>query len=174
MGAVRYLTQVCRYDILYTVNQLARAISKPSKAHMGAAKYLLRYLAGFTDFFITYKQRGFKLATFSDANWGAKTDNGKSTSSYIIMLSNGPISFKVGIQGLTAQSRIGGGGAHHEVSSLQQQHDGGARLQGRVPQRAALHQQHIGTSRRRQPHIQPSSEARCAEVLLCAGISGGG
>ena len=66
----------------------------------------------------------------------------------------------------------GGGGAHHEESSLLQQHDAGARLQGRVQQRAALHRQHIGTSRRQQPHIQPSRKAHCAEVLLCAGISG--
>ena len=33
-------------------------------------------------------------------------DNGKSTSSYIAFLSNGPVSFKVGLQGLTAQSTM--------------------------------------------------------------------
>ena len=55
-GVAMYLAQVCRYDILYTVNQLARAMSKPSKAHMGAAKHLLRYLAGSINFSITYKQ----------------------------------------------------------------------------------------------------------------------
>ena len=101
-----YFAQVCRYDILNTVNQLARAMSKPSKAHMGAAKHLLRYLAGSTDLSITYKQQGFKLAAFSDANWGENPYSGKSTSSYIIMLPNGPISSKVGIQGQTAQSAM--------------------------------------------------------------------
>ena len=101
-----YLAHVCRYDILYTVNQLARAVSKPSKARMGAAKHLLRYLDGSADFSITYKQGGFKLTAFSDANRGTNPDNGKSTSSYIIMLSNGPINFKVGIQGFTAQSTM--------------------------------------------------------------------
>ena len=60
---------------------------------MGAIKHSISYLAGPTDFSITYKQGGFKLTTFSDANWGADPDNGKSTSSYNIMLSNGPISF---------------------------------------------------------------------------------
>ena len=64
---------------------------------MGAAKHLLRYLAGSTDFSITYKQGDFKLTAFSDANCKANPDNGKSTSSYIIMFFNGPISFKVGI-----------------------------------------------------------------------------
>ena len=78
------LAQVYRYDILYTVNQLARAMSQPFKAHMGATKHLLRCLVGSIDFSITYKQGGFKLTAFSDTNWGANPDNGKSTSSYII------------------------------------------------------------------------------------------
>ena len=101
-----YLGQVTRYDIGYAVNQLARAMSKPSKAHMAAAKHLLRYLAETTNFAITYKRGGFKLTAFSDANWGNNPDNGKSTSSYTAFLSNGPVSFKVGLQGLTAQSTM--------------------------------------------------------------------
>ena len=105
-GSVTYLGQVTRCDILYAVNQLARAMSKPSKAHMAAAKHLLRYLTGTVDFAITYKQGGFKLTAFSDANWGNKPDNGKSISSYMVFLANAPVSFKVGLQGLTAQSAM--------------------------------------------------------------------
>ena len=101
-GAAMYLAQVCRYDILYSVNQLARAISKPSKANIGAAKHLLHYFTGSTESSIIYNQGGFKPTAFSDANWGANPDNGKSISSNTMMLSNSPISFKVGIQGLTA------------------------------------------------------------------------
>ena len=67
-GSVMYLGQVTRYGIFCAVNRLARAISKPSKAHMVAAKHLLRYLAGTVGFAITYKQGGFKLTAFSDAN----------------------------------------------------------------------------------------------------------
>ena len=92
--------------ILYAVNQLARAISKPSKAHIAAAKHLLRYLAGTIDFAITYKQSGFKLTEFSDANWGNNPDNGKSMSSYVVFRANAPVSFKVGMQGLTGQSTM--------------------------------------------------------------------
>lgn len=69
-----YLAQVSRYNILYAVNQLAWEMSKPSKTHMGVAKHLLRYLAGSTDSSSTYKQRGFKLAGFSDANWSSNPD----------------------------------------------------------------------------------------------------
>ena len=82
-GSIMCLGQVTRYDIGYAVNHLAQAMCKHSKAHMAAAKHLLRYLAGTTNFAITYKRGGFKLTAFSDVNWGNNPDNGKSTSSYI-------------------------------------------------------------------------------------------
>ena len=81
-----YLAQVSRYDILYAVDQLARGMSKSSKAHVAAAKLLLCFLPGSTDFFITYKRGGVKLAAFSDVNWGNIPDTTNSTSSYIVIL----------------------------------------------------------------------------------------
>ena len=65
VGSVIYLAQVTR----------SRAMTKPSKAHMAAAKHLLRYLAGTIDFCITYKKDDLKLTAFSDANWGNNPDN---------------------------------------------------------------------------------------------------
>ena len=73
---------------------------------MVAAKHTLRYLAGTTDFSITYKRGGFKLAPFSDSNWANNANNGKSTSSYLTMLANAPLSFKSGLQGPTAMSTM--------------------------------------------------------------------
>ena len=105
-GALMYLTRVLRYDIFCAVNQLARAMSKPLKAHMGAVKHVLRHLAGSVNFPITCKRSGFKLTTYTDANWGGNLDNGKLTSSYIVMLANGLISIKVGLQSLTTQSTM--------------------------------------------------------------------
>ena len=78
-GDAMYLTHVIRYGILYAVNQLARAMSKPAKTHTGVTKYLLRYLIGSIDFSITYKQGRFRLAAFSAAKWGKYPDNGRST-----------------------------------------------------------------------------------------------
>ena len=102
-----YLAQVTCYDILYAVNQLVGAMSKSAKAHMGAAKHLFRYLAGSTDFsIITYKRGGFRLAVFSDVNWGSSSGNGRSTPSYIVTLANAPIIFKVELQRLTTQSTM--------------------------------------------------------------------
>ena len=105
-STVMHLGQVSRYDTLFTVNQLSRAMPKPSKAPMRAAKQLLRYLAGSVNFSITYRRGGFKLTAYSDANWDNNPNNGKSTSLYMVMLTNGPISFKVGLQSLTAQFTV--------------------------------------------------------------------
>ncbi len=44
MGFLMYLAEVLRYDIMYATGQLARAMAKPSKTHMEAAKHALRYL----------------------------------------------------------------------------------------------------------------------------------
>ena len=93
VGATMYFAQVSGHDILYAVNKLTRGTFKPSKARVGAVKHVLRCFAGFTDFFITHMQGEFKLAAFSDATWRNNPGNAKSTSSYIVMLANGPISF---------------------------------------------------------------------------------
>ena len=50
--------------------------------------------------------RKFRLNVYWDANWVNNPDDGKSTSSYIVMMCNGPVSFKVGMQGLTAKSAM--------------------------------------------------------------------
>ncbi|CAM9556803.1 unnamed protein product, partial [Sphacelaria rigidula] len=83
-----YLAQVTRCDVQFVVNQPARAMSRPPKAHMNAAKHLLRYLAKSASFDITYNKGGFQLTACSDANWGNNPQYGKSMPSYIIMLSD--------------------------------------------------------------------------------------
>ena len=45
-----------------------------------------------------------RVTAFSDANWGNNPDDGKSISSYIMLMSNGPVNFKFGLRGITAQS----------------------------------------------------------------------
>lgn len=47
---VMHLAQLTRYDVMYASCQLTRAMFNPFKVHKGAAKQLLRYLAGTTGF----------------------------------------------------------------------------------------------------------------------------
>ena len=104
--SVMFLGLVVRYDILYSANQLTRTLPKSSNYHMAATKHLLRYLAGTTDFTVRYKQGGFTLTTFSDANWGNNSDNGNSRSPYLVFLASAPISFNVGLQGKVESASI--------------------------------------------------------------------
>ena len=116
-GTAMYFAQVCRYDILYTVIQLARAMSKPSKAHLRDAKRLLRYLARSTDFSITYKKGGFKLTAFS-----TRTEEQTPTTEVYVIIHHDAFQRPDQLQGghsrinCTAYNGggIGGGGAHHE------------------------------------------------------------
>ena len=64
---------------MYSTCQLARAMSRLSKVHVGVARHLLRQLAGTNYFTLVYKKRGFKRTAFSDSNWSNNPDNGKST-----------------------------------------------------------------------------------------------
>lgn len=96
-GSVMYLRQVIRDDILYAVNQLARVVPKPSKGNQAPTP-----LPGRDDELRHHFQPSvFKLTAFSDSNWNNNLDNGKSTSSYTVIISNTPVSFKVGLQGPT-------------------------------------------------------------------------
>lgn len=76
-------------------------MSKSSNAHMGAAKHVPRYLAGTINFDITYKRGGITPTAFSDANWGSDPYNVNAIVHLI--MSNGPVSLKEGLQGITAQ-----------------------------------------------------------------------
>ena len=106
VGCLMYVSQVLRYGIMIAVGQLASPMAKPSKIHMVAAKHTLRYLAGTTDFSITYKRADFKVAICSDSNWANNPDNGNFTSCYLSMLCDAPTGIKSGLQGLTAMSTM--------------------------------------------------------------------
>lgn len=77
-----------------------------TKGAQRASKHLLRYPAGTADFSITSKQEGNRLDAYSDTNWGNNTDDDKSTSSYTIMICNGRVRFKMGMQELPDQSTM--------------------------------------------------------------------
>ena len=132
-------------------------MSKPSKAHTAAAKHLLRYLTGTVDFAVTYKQGGFKLTAFSDANCDNNPDNGKSMSSYVAFLANAPVSFKVGWQGLTAQSTmeeefVAAALAMKEAVFCSNK-DEGTGIRHALRQRATIYRQHLGYARRRKSDL---------------------
>ncbi|KAL6324301.1 hypothetical protein AAG906_007424 [Vitis piasezkii] len=59
----------------------------PSKQHLGAAKRLLRYIAGTYDFGIWYGHvQEFKLVGYTDSDWAGCLEDRKSTSGYMFSL----------------------------------------------------------------------------------------
>ncbi|XP_075076502.1 secreted RxLR effector protein 161-like [Nicotiana tabacum] len=66
----------------------------PTKQHLGAAKRVLRYVAGTVDFRIWYsKDADFSLIGYSDSDWAGSIDDRKSTSGNVFSFGSGAISW---------------------------------------------------------------------------------
>lgn len=81
--SLRYLT-CTRLDILYVVSLVIRYMESPTKSYWNAAKRILRYLKGTTNFGLLYsKSNEFKLATHSDSDWAGDKDDRNNITSFI-------------------------------------------------------------------------------------------
>ena len=93
--------------ITYVVGMLGRYQSNPGIDHWKAVKKVLRYLQGTKDYMLTYKRTdNLEIIGYSDSDYAGCKDTRKSTSRYIFMLSNGPISRKSHKQSLIASSTM--------------------------------------------------------------------
>ena len=90
-----YLAVSTKPDIAFSVNNLAWFNSNPQKEHCTALKQILKYLKGTNNIGILYKQDGSdKCVGYSDTDWAGDPSDRKSTSGYIFMFSDGPISWR--------------------------------------------------------------------------------
>ncbi|XP_075105094.1 secreted RxLR effector protein 161-like [Nicotiana tabacum] len=70
-----------RPDTSFSVGVISRFMHKPSKHHLGAAKRILRYIAGTINFGLWYSRcSSFNLYDFSDSDWAGSLDDRKSVS----------------------------------------------------------------------------------------------
>ena len=77
----------------------------PSKLHLGAAKRVLRYIAGTTEHGIWYsKVTNFTLTGFTDSDYACNIDDRKSTSGFLFNLGFGAISWSSKKQEVVALS----------------------------------------------------------------------
>lgn len=109
--AVMYPWQFSRYGIRFVVNQLARALSRPSKFHF----------ASLLELKTIYRGGGLKLAAYLDANSGNSPNNGKSMSSYVL-IATGFTNLKgrpsMSNRALHYRSGACGRSAHHKQGSV--------------------------------------------------------
>ena len=106
IGALLYLAINTRPDIGFQVIAISRFLEKPQGQHITAAKHILHYLRGTTDFGITYKGSGsgqsklrdlndpkhsLKLIGFADSDWAGDIDTRRSTTGWVYFLAGGPV-----------------------------------------------------------------------------------
>eukprot|EP00253_Pinus_taeda_P025794 PITA_25794 len=93
VGSLMYLVNT-RPDLCFAVNQLSQAMVQPTKLFWKAAKHVLRYLRGTTQYGLWYRRiKGVKLQGFTDADWAGSPSDKKSTSGGIFNLGSAAVSW---------------------------------------------------------------------------------
>ena len=93
VGSLIYITTGTRPDLSYIVSKLSQSMSKPTKAYLGIAKHVLKYIKGTLHYCLEFKKSDMplKLTGYCDSDWGASEDR-KSTTGYCFQLNNhGPL-----------------------------------------------------------------------------------
>lgn len=104
IGSLLYLTAI-RPDIMFATSFLSRFMQTPSKNHLAAAKRLLRYVKGTSQYGIFFERSGsVNLVCYTDSDWAGSEDDMKSTSGYTFTLGNGVFSWLSQKQDTIAQS----------------------------------------------------------------------
>lgn len=105
VGCIAHLAQVSRPDIAYALSVVSRFNNNPGQAHWTAVKRILRYLKGTSKAKLEFNRKGNnELVGFCDSDWAGDPDDAKSTTGFIFMLNNGPITWCARKQQTTAIS----------------------------------------------------------------------
>ncbi|XP_040865553.1 secreted RxLR effector protein 161-like [Glycine max] len=102
-----YLPTTCP-GILNAVSILSRFMHCASELHLRAAKRIIRYVKGTSDFGVKFTwSKEFKLVGFSDSDWGGSiNDMRSSTSGYYFTLGSSVFSWSSKKQEIVAQSTV--------------------------------------------------------------------
>ncbi|KAE8734773.1 Detected protein of unknown function [Hibiscus syriacus] len=104
VGGLIYLTNK-RLDISFVVGVISRFMHCPSRHHFGAAKRVLRYIAGTLDFGLWYDNISkFNLSGYTDRDWAGCLEDRRSTSGYVFGFGSGVVCWSSKKQATTALS----------------------------------------------------------------------
>lgn len=95
-GALMFLANGTRPDIMAAVSILARHMANPGPLDWVAGKRVLRYLQGTKDVGIKYTDdpSTSEVIGYSDADWASDLEDRRSTSGYVFLRAGGPISWQ--------------------------------------------------------------------------------
>ena len=105
IGALIYLANYTRPDIVFSVNLLARYSSAPTKRHWNGIKHRLEYLRGTSDMGLFYsKTMEPQLLGYADARYLLDPQKARSQTGYIFTYGNTEISWRSVKQTMVATS----------------------------------------------------------------------
>lgn len=92
IGAMQYCT-IIKPGITFVVDKLCQFLQAPTTYHWVAAKKLLCYLKGTSNYGTTlHKSSHVELTVFSNVIWASRPDNRHNTNAFCVLLGNSPIS----------------------------------------------------------------------------------
>lgn len=107
VGSLRFLCNN-KPNICYVVGIISRFKESPRVSHMLAAKHVLRYVKGTTNFGVLYPNEtrcvDVDMIGFTDSDWKKDPDEKKNTASYVFMYCRAPISWSSRKQDIVALS----------------------------------------------------------------------
>ena len=94
----------CRSEVTFTVNRLCKYMSNPGHVYFQAVVWFIRYLSGTRNWVVRYTRKGIKIIIGNADTDFSVEESRYSIFSYISMLANAPISWRVGSQDMIALS----------------------------------------------------------------------
>ena len=94
VGSLLYAAVATRPDISQAVGVVSKFSSRPTEAHLTAAKRILRYLKGTASLALKYhKSSNGTLIGYADADWAGDSEDRHSTTGNLFLMAEGPISW---------------------------------------------------------------------------------
>lgn len=93
IGSLMFLATTSRPDIMFAVNMVSRHVNNPQTHHWEAVKHILRYLKGTLKLGIRYSGNNTELTVYSDADYAGDIETRHSTTGYVSVLCEGPITW---------------------------------------------------------------------------------
>jgi hypothetical protein len=104
VGSLLYLAVGTRPDIAAAVGVVCRYNSNPGPLHWEAVKHILRYLNGTRHHGILLGGSDTTCRGYADADWAGNPDTRNSTTGYVFMLGNAPVTWSSKLQKTVALS----------------------------------------------------------------------
>jgi hypothetical protein len=108
VGGLLYAATLTRPDITYATKVVSRFMSEPKSTHLKAAKRIVQYLKGNNTFALKYHKTGesLKITAYSDADFAGDVSTRKSTTGYIVLINNQPVSWRSAKQTSVSTSTV--------------------------------------------------------------------